>query len=195
MLKTALALCVMLIAVAIGAQTFGAVAGEAALTQEAFPAPPDDRTRVYIARGKEAPVPLPFEAGATPLHPNDVARSDKTSYIELKGEHAAFAIADDAPRIYMFVRDQAGVHPPFLVRLTPKRGARRVPAVAQRGLRGFAIASEEIIKPNYRVLAREGGMIFMEVRARGPLPRGEYAVIGADLMRIATFSVTPPPNI
>ncbi len=185
----------MLMAAAIGARIFGAVTGEAALTQEAFPAPPDDRTRVYIARGKESPVPLPFEAGTTPLRPNVVAGRDKTSYIELKGEHAAFAVADAAPRIYMFVRDQAGVHPPFLVRLTPKRGARRVPAVAQRGLRGFAIASEEIIKPNYRVLAREGGMIFMEVRAREPLAHGEYAIIGTDLTRIATFSVTSPPNI
>ena len=66
---------------------------------------------------------------------------------------------------------------------------RRVTAMAQRGQRGFAIDSEQIIMPHYRVLASDGGMLYMEFRARQPLPAGEYAFIGADLQRIATFRI------
>src|SRR5947209_7044749 len=75
-----------------------------------------------------------------------------------------------------------------------KGGARRVTAMAQKRLKGFAIDSEEIIKPNYRVLAREGHVQFMEVRPREPLMLGEYAIIGTDLGRIATFRVARSPN-
>ncbi len=132
--------------------------------------------------------------GTTPLRPDVVAKSDKRSYIELKGERGATTIADAAPRFYLFVPDRAGEHPPFIVRLANKRGARRVTAMAQRGLRGFAIASEEIIKPHYRVLAHDGGMVYMEIRPREALLPGEYAIIGTDLTRIATFRVAAASN-
>ena len=75
------------------------------------------------------------------------------------------------------------------MRLTQKRGARRVVAMAKKGYKGFAIGSEEIVKPHYRVLGREGGMLFMEVRTREPLLLGEYAIIGTDLKQIATFGI------
>lgn len=165
-----------------------------AFAQNAFPALPADRTLIYVADEKNALAPLPFEKGTTPLRTDAVAGSDKRSYVELKGEHAATVIAYEAPRFYLFVPDQSGVHPPFLVRLTERRGARRVTAMAQKNLRGFAVASEEIIKPHYRVLAREGGMLFMEVRARDSLLPGEYAIIGADLARVATFRIPPASN-
>jgi hypothetical protein len=64
-----------------------------------------------------------------------------------------------------------------------------VTAIAQPGLRGFAIASEEIIMPTIRVLARDGDTVFMELRPRASLLPGEYAIIGADLARIATFRI------
>lgn len=57
-------------------------------------------------------------------------------------------------------------------------------------MRGFAISSEEIIKPTIRVLARDGVMVFMELRPRTSLVPGEYAIIGGDLSRIATFHLT-----
>ncbi|OLE52965.1 MAG: hypothetical protein AUG51_15670 [Acidobacteria bacterium 13_1_20CM_3_53_8] len=95
----------------------------------------------------------------------------------------------DEPRLYLFVADAANVHPPFLVRLDERRGARRVTAIAQKGIRGFAIDSEQIIKPHFTVIARASGMTFMEIRPRAPLAPGEYAVIGSDLARIATFRI------
>ena len=157
--------------------------------QETFPAPPADRAPIYIADERGALSPLAFEAGTTPLNVEAVAKGDKRSYVELKGERSATVIINVEPRFYLFVADDGHAKPPFIVRLTEKRGARRVTAMAQKGYKGFAIDSEEIVKPHYRVLGREGGMLFMEIRAREPLMLGEYAIVGADLQRVATFRV------
>lgn len=158
-------------------------------TQESFPAPPADRTLIYVADERLALSALAFEAGTTPLSIETVAKGDKRSYVELKGERSATVITNIEPRFYLFLPDASTAKPPFIVRLTEKRGARRVAAMAQKGYKGFAIDSEEIIKPHYRVLGREGGMIFMEIRTREPLLLGEYAIIGTDLKQIATFRV------
>lgn len=166
----------------------------ASLAQESFPAPPADRTLIYVADEKGTLSPFAFEAGATPLSLETVAKGDKRSYVELKGATSAFVINSLEPRFYLFLPDDAHAKPPFIVRLTEKRGARRVTAMAQKGYKGFAIDSEEIVKPHYRVLGREGGMIFMEIRTREPLMLGEYAVIGTDLQRIATFRITASSN-
>jgi hypothetical protein len=157
--------------------------------QETFPAPPSDRASIYIADERGALAPLAFEAGTTPLNVEAVAKGDKRSYVELKGERSATVITNVEPRFYLFVADDEHAKPPFVVRLTEKRGARRVTAMAQKGYKGFAIDSEEIVKPHYRVLGREGGMLFMEIRAREPLLLGEYAIVGTDLQRVATFRV------
>ena len=166
----------------------------APIAQETFPAPPADRTLIYFADEKNRLTPLAFEAGATPLHTEAVATRDKLSYVELKGERAATVITNDQPRFYLFLPDKPDAKPPFLVRLTEKRGARRVSAMAQKGYKGFAIPAEEIIKPHYRILARDGGMQFMEIRMREPLAVGEYAIIGTDLQHIATFRLVAPTN-
>lgn len=162
--------------------------------QDSFPAPPADHTLIYVADEKNTLMPLAFETGTTPLRVDEVAKSDKRSYVELKGEHTAMSISNDEPRFYLFVKDEASAKPPFLVRLTEKGKARRVTAMAQKGYKGFAILSDEIIMPHYRVLAREGGMIYMEIRPREPLMLGEYAIIGTDLARVATFRVAPRAN-
>jgi hypothetical protein len=166
----------------------------ATLRQETIPAPPADRTLIYIADEKSMLWPLAFETGTTPLSVDSEAKSDKRSYVELKGGHAALLITNDEPRFYLFLPDEASAKPPFVVRLTEKNGARRVTAMAQKGYKGFAIVSDEIIKPRYRVLGREGGMIFMEIGMREPLMLGEYAIIGTDLQRIATFRVAAASN-
>jgi hypothetical protein len=166
--------------------------GASSVTQADFPAAPADRTLVYVADEKGVLTALPFEAGAMPIKTNGVAKSDKISYVELKGASAATLVKGDEPRLYVFVPDQQGAHVPFIVRLTQKRGARRVTAITQKGMRGYAIASEEIVKPRYRVLAREGGMVYMEIRPREPLLPGEYAIVGSDLQRIASFRTGPP---
>lgn len=160
-----------------------------AAAQESFPAPPADRTLIYIADEKGSLAPITYETGSTPLSLDAVAKNDKRSYVELKGERSATAITNIEPRFYLFLPDASDAKPPFIVRLTEKRGSRRVVAMAQKGYKGFAIDSEEIVKPHYRVLGREGGMIFMEIRTRYPLMLGEYAIIGADLKQIATFRV------
>jgi hypothetical protein len=158
--------------------------------QEFLPSPPSDRTLIYMLDEQNNLVPVPFEQGQTPLHPEQVAKSTKVSYIELKGEHAATVFKTTTPRVFLFTYQRPGTHPPFLVWLTLHKGSRRVTAIAQRGMSGFAISSEEIIKPTVRGLVKEGDLVFMEVRPRASLMPGEYAIIGDDLARIATFRVT-----
>jgi hypothetical protein len=159
------------------------------VAQETVPLPPADRTFIYTLDSQNKITPIPFEQGQTPLRADAVAKGEKVSYIEIKGEHSGTVLPAGA-RLFLFTNERQGTHPPFLVWLTAHRGARRVTAVTQPGMRGFAIASEEIIKPAVRVLARDGDMVFMEIRPRTSLVPGEYAIIGDDLSRIATFRVT-----
>ena len=162
--------------------------------QEFLPSPPPDRGLIYTLDDKNQLVPLPFEQGQTPIHVERVAGSTKVSYIELKGVHAVTVFKTTTPRVFLFTWQRPGVHPPFLVWLTPHKGARRVTAIAQRGMSGFAISSEEIIKPTVRGLRKDGDLVFMEVRPRTSLMPGEYAIIGDDLARIATFRVVTTAN-
>jgi hypothetical protein len=157
--------------------------------QEFLPSPPPDRSLIYALDEQNKLAPLPFEQGQTPLRPDAIAKSTKVSYIELKGEHAVTVFKSAQPRVFLFTWQRPGAHPPFLVWLTPHKGARRVTAIAQKGLSGFAISSEEIIKPTIRVLVKEGDQVFMEVRPRASLMPGEYAIIGDDLARIVTFRI------
>ncbi|MDX6694871.1 MAG: hypothetical protein QOF02_2474 [Blastocatellia bacterium] len=184
-LQWASGLLLLTLSIAGGAKT----GAQTSAPQETYPAPPADRTLVYVADESQALSALPFEVGTTPLSVDKVAGSDKRSYVELKGESAATTLKTDEPRFYLFVSDAPGTHPPFIVNLTPKGKARRVTAMAQKGYKGLAIDSGEIIKPHYRVLAHEGEQVFMEIRAREMLLPGEYAIIGADLRRIATFRI------
>ncbi len=161
----------------------------AATGQDFLPAPPSDRASIYTLDGANKLVALPFEIGTTPLKPDAIAKHTKASYVEIKGEHAA-TVLSSSPRIFLFTTQRTGTHPPFIVWLTPKHGARRVTAVAQAGMAGFAISSAEIVKPILRVLNKlEGDQVFMELRPRTSLDPGEYAIIGDDLKRIATFRV------
>ena len=157
--------------------------------QEFLPSPPADRALIYVLDDQNKLVPLPFEQGQTPLHSNQVAKGTKVSYIELKGEHSATTLMT-APRLFLFTSSRQGTHPPFLVWLSSHGRARRVTAIAQKGMQGFAIDSGAIIKPSIRVLARlDGDQVFVELRPRSSLIAGEYAIIGDDLTRIATFRI------
>lgn len=162
--------------------------------QEFLPAAPSDRSLIYLLDEQNKLQAMPFEQGQTPLRPDAVAKSTRVSYIEIKGEHGLTVFQSAQPHVFLFTFQRAGAHPPFLVRLTPHKGARRVTAIAQRGLSGFAISSEEIIKPTIRVLVKQGEEVFMEIRPRTSLMPGEYAIIGDDLARIATFRVVLTAN-
>jgi len=159
-----------------------------ARAQEFLPSPPSDKTLIYILDSQNNLVALPFETGRTPLKITDKAKSAKTSYLEINGEKAAIMLPA-MPRIFLFTSERQGTHPPFIVWLESRHGARRATAVTQAGLSGFAIDSAEIVKPTVRVLAKSGDEVFMELRPRTSLEAGEYAIIGDDLTRIATFRV------
>ena len=160
---------------------------------EFLPTPPVDHSLIYVLDQQNKLTPLPFETARTPLRPEQVAKSTTTSYIELKGEHAA-TVLSPTQRIFLFTVDRGGAHPPLLVWLTPHHGARRVTAIAQRGMAGFAISSAEIVRPVPRGLAKNGDEVFMELRPRVSLMPGEYAIIGNDLTRVATFRVMAGAN-
>jgi len=166
---------------------------QALIAQEFLPAPPADHSLIYFLDRENKLTALPFEKAETPLNPEAIARSTKTSYLELKGEHAATILPADT-RIFLFTIDHLGAHPPMLVWLTPHHGTRRVTAIAQKGLPGFAISSAEIVKPAARGLAKNGEEVFMELRPRVSLMPGEYAIIGADLTRVVSFRVVGPTN-
>jgi len=165
------------------------LAGSAAFAQELLPSPPDDHALIYVLDQRNELKPLPFEQAESPINPNEVAKSTKSSYIELRGEHAATVLAP-TQRIFVFVTDRGGAHTPMIVWLTPHRAARRVNITTQRGLTGFAISSDQIVKPAVRGLSKNGEEVFMELRPRVSLMPGEYAIIGSDLKRVATFRVT-----
>ena len=156
--------------------------------QEFLPSPPADKTLIYILDAENKLVALPFEAGHTPLKISETAKSSKTSYLEISGEKAVTTLPS-SPRIFLFTNERQGTHPPFIVWLTPRRGARRATAITQAGMAGFAIDSAEIVMPTVRVLAKSGDEVFMELGPRTSLMPGEYAIIGNDLTRIATFRV------
>ena len=150
--------------------------------------PPPDHSLIYVLDKENKLTALPFETAETPLRPDQIAKSTKTSYLEFKGEHSATILPANT-RIFLFTIDRGGAHPPLLVWLTPRKNARRVTAITQQGLKGFAISSEEIVKPEARGLAKNGEEVFMELRPRVSLMPGEYAIIGEDLTRTVTFRV------
>ena len=155
---------------------------------EFFPAPPADHNLIYVLDEPHKLTALPFEKAETPIKPDQVARSTSISYIELKGPHSSTVLKADQ-RIFVFTMERPGVHPPFIVLLTLKRGNRRATAILQRGLTGFAISSDQIIRPSVLGLWKNGDEVFMQLRPRASLAPGEYAIIGADLTRVATFRV------
>jgi hypothetical protein len=156
--------------------------------QEYFPSPPSDQTQIYILDDGNNLVALPFEEAKTPLNPNKIAKNTKTSYVQVKGEHASTTLGP-MPRLFLFTPQRQGSHPPFLVWLTLVHGARRATAIAQAGFAGLAISSDEIVKPTIRVITMVGDKAFMELRPRTSLVPGEYAIIGDDVTRMATFRV------
>jgi len=167
---------------------FAALPARFSQIPEFFPAPPADHSLIYVLDPQNKLTALPFENAETPIKSDQVARSTSTSYIELKGERSSTVLKADQ-RIFVFTMERPGVHPPFIVLLTPRRGNRRATAILQRGLTGFAISSDQIIRPSVLGLWKSGDEVFMQMRPRVSLAPGEYAIIGADLTRVATFRV------
>lgn len=159
-------------------------------SQEPTPSIPDRVDQVYIAGQNGTLQAIPFVSGQTPIKAGELAKNDKSSYVEVSGAQSGPAFSTIDPRIYVFVSDTPNSHPPFLIRFELRKGNRRVTAITERGRAGYAIASDQIVKPHYRVIGKRDGMLFMEIRPREPLMPGEYAIMGSDLSRIATFSIS-----
>jgi len=166
----------------------GAVPARFSQIPEFFPAPPADHSLIYVLDPQNKLIALPFETAGTPIKPDQVAKSSSISYVELQGPHSGTVLKGDQ-RVFVFTMERPGMHPPFIVLLTPKRGNRRATAIVQRGLTGFAISSDQIIRPSVLGLWKGGDEVFMQMRPRVSLAPGEYAIIGADLTRVATFRV------
>src|SRR5581483_4637492 len=166
----------------------GLLLGSASRAQEFLPPPPSDHSLIYTLDGNNKLTALPFEQAESPVRPSEVAKSSKTSYLELRGEHAATVLAP-TQLLFVFVTDRGGAHTLMIVWLTPHRGSRRVTITTERGLAGFAVSSDQIVKPAVRGLSKTGDEVFMELRPRVSLAPGEYAIIGSGLDRVATFRV------
>jgi hypothetical protein len=149
---------------------------------------PADHNLIYALDEQNKTIALPFETATTPLKPEQVARSTTTNYLELKGEHSP-TVLPAKTLIFVFTMDRGGAHPPLIVWLTAHGRSRRVTAIAERGRAGFAIVTSEIVRPIPRGLAKNGDEVYMELRPRTSLMPGEYAIIGNDLTRVATFRV------
>src|SRR5947208_6980610 len=54
-----------------------------AVTQDSFPNPPNDLTKIYYLGDKNDPVALPFESGVTPVNVFQQAIADKVTRVRL----------------------------------------------------------------------------------------------------------------
>jgi hypothetical protein len=167
--------------------------GFVGLAAQDLPQPPADHSLIYALDEKHNTIALPFETATTPLKIEQVAKSTSSSYVELKGEHASTVLPANT-LIFVFAVDRGGAHPPLIVWLTPHRGSRRATAIAERGRTGFGIEASQIVRPIPRGLSKNGDEVFMELRPRTSLMPGEYAIIGNDLTRVATFRVVSAGN-
>lgn len=166
------------------------VIGATALyAQEKIPSPPSDTTLIYAGGPDGELAPLPVEEGTATVPVAAVAKNDKKGFVELAGTSAATSVAGPSPKLYIFIPSGPGVHPAFVIRLDVEKGKRRVPIILQKGMSGFAVPTDHIVIPHYRVLSNSGSLSFMEITPRSPLVPGEYAVMGEDLKRIATFRI------
>lgn len=187
MKKLILFWCVNLIACVWLAPAMGAAGGE----QETIPVAPSDHTLIYTAAPTGELTPLSYEAATTKLQPDVMAKNSKRDALVFTGGKSATTLSSATPRFYLFVPANAQqMHPPLIVRLNAKNNARRVAALMEKNSRGIVIPSEEIIKPRYRVLGKAGEMLYLEVRPDAPLASTEYAFIGANLQRVATFRIS-----
>lgn len=192
-----LALCLLLAGIALQSRAELATSLLETPAQEIIPPTPNDFTLIYYTGADAKLQPLPFEDVKTSVPINPAAKSIQTGYAELRGERAATIISNTEARFYMFITEFGDPPPPLLVRLKKKAGARRMTAVAGRGIKGYAPVAAESVEPHYRVLqqipVRSGKLVinvnFVEMRPRSPLAPGEYAFIGTDSKVAATFRV------
>lgn len=111
--------------------------------------------------------------------------------IELRGRRSQTPLLDTQPRFYVSVSiEDFYAHLPYLVRLRRRGNVRRLTISMERGRLGFMLLSREVIPVRHRVLARSGGMDFVEIVPVDALSPGEYAFVSPYYTHLPTFTIT-----
>lgn len=167
------------------------------LTQQSFPEPPNDITRVYYLSGTNL-LPLTFETGQFSLNVFVPALEDKITHVKVKGAKSETVLTNGNLRFYVYVADKMDPPPHQLVRLTSRKSTRELKISVIKGRKGYAPFAEDTVRLERRLLERlrvavgPSRIIFvnyMELRPAGTLPPGEYAIIGDSLADMATFRI------
>jgi len=165
--------------------------------QTDFPEPPSDLTRVYYLDGNSL-VALPFEPGALPFDIFQPAVDNRITRVRVAGSKARTVLKNQNLRFFVFVGERMDPPPHQLVRLTSSKAERSLKISLIKGRKGYAPFAEDNVPLERRILRRmkvNAGMNrflfvnYLELRPRGPLRSGEYAIIGDSLADVATFRV------
>jgi hypothetical protein len=175
--------------------------GSALVAQEAqptdFPEPPSDLTRVYYLNGRTL-IALPFESGVLPFNIFQPAVDNRITRVRVAGPKAPTVLKNENLCFFVFVGDRMDPPPHQLVRLTSNKTERSLKISLIKGRKGYAPFAEDNVPLERRILRRmkvragENRFLFvnyLELRPRGPLRPGEYAIIGDSFADVATFRV------
>jgi len=166
-------------------------------SQDRFPEPPKDLTRIYYLNESEL-TPLPFEEGLVHANVFVPALQDKVTRVLIKGASAATVLSNDKLRFYAYVADRMDPAPHQLVRLTNRKSNRELKISLIKGRKGYAPFAADAIELEHRLLERlrvnagSNRILFvnyMELRPKDKLISGEYAIIGDSLADMATFRI------
>ena len=183
--------CVMLCLASLVAAAFS-------ISQDSFPDPPNDFTKVYYTTGENKLLALPFEPGITSLNVFAPALEDKVTRVRVKGSEAETVLTNENLRFFVFVADRMDPPPHQLVRLTASKSERSLKISVIKGRKGYAPFDDDNVRLERRILKRlrvEAGanrflfINYMQLRPLEPLRPGEYAIIGDSLADMATFRI------
>ena len=116
----------------------------------------------------------------------------------VSGPKAKTILTNENLRFFVFVGDRMDPPPHQLVRLASNKAERSLKVSLIKGRKGYAPFAEDNVPLERRILRRmkvSAGVNrflfvnYLELRPRGPLRSGEYAIIGDSLADIATFRV------
>jgi hypothetical protein len=162
-----------------------------------FPEPPSDLTRVYYMNSNTL-VALPFESGALPFDIFQPAVDNRITRVRVAGPKAPTVLKNENLRFFVFVGDRMDPPPHQLVRLTSNKTERSLKISLIKGRKSYAPFAEDNVPLERRILRRmkvRAGVNrflfvnYLELRPRGPLRPGEYAIIGDSFADVATFRV------
>ena len=165
--------------------------------QTDFPEPPSDLTKVYYLDGNTL-VALPFEPGTSPFDIFQPAVDNRITRVRVLRPNAKTVLTNKNLRFFVFVGDRMDPPPHQLVRLTSNKAERYLKISLIKGRKGYAPFAEDNVPLERRILRRMKVSVgvnrvlfvnYLELRPRGPLRSGEYAIIGDSFADIAPFRI------